>query len=290
MVHANFPISGTEFTIVIRKTDNLEQLNFCSLKVTDFELGELHNLLQENVTKKEKISIFGYGLGYLAQFKDEPYLYDYINDSDVMLVDGTWFKFILKLFGYKIRCAMSIPEFVMDLIAFANLKGYSIYLLGGKPEVNNKAVQLLRLNYKGLGEINGHHGYFTKEEEESLLSEINGLRPDILLIGMSTPLKEKLAFSWREKVDSRIIIPCGGMIDVLAGVTQITPSFLKRIGLASFYRLIQEPKRLIKREVTWSYEIIFHLIPVLFYYRIKKEPFSIINYYRMRYLKKNVKT
>lgn len=35
------------------------------------------------------------------------------------------------------------------------------------------------------------------------------------------------------------------MVDVIAGKTKITPKFIKKLGLAWLYRVMQEPRRLL---------------------------------------------
>ena len=49
----------------------------------------------------------------------------------------------------------------------------------------------------------------------------------------------------RKRLNVPIIVPCGDMIDGLAGKLSITPR-LKNVGLALLFGLVQEPRRLYK--------------------------------------------
>jgi UDP-N-acetyl-D-mannosaminuronic acid transferase (WecB/TagA/CpsF family) len=68
-----------------------------------------------------------------------------------------------------------------------------------------------------------------------------------------------------------IIIPCGGMIDVFAGKVKLASPFLKKIGLATLIRVIQEPRRQLWLNILIAYETFFKIIPkTLYEVKIKK--------------------
>ncbi|MBK7869018.1 MAG: WecB/TagA/CpsF family glycosyltransferase [Ignavibacteriales bacterium] len=50
----------------------------------------------------------------------------------------------------------------------------------------------------------------------------------MLLVGISTPKKELFAHNHRHHLNVRIIHLCGGMVDVIAGKTKITPKWIKK--------------------------------------------------------------
>ena len=68
------------------------------------------------------------------------------------------------------------------------------------------------------------------------------------------------------------------MIDVLASKAKMTPKILKKMGLASIYRLIQEPTRLFKRQM-YIYSFWVKFFPTLLYNSIFNKEFSIPNYF-----------
>ena len=71
------------------------------------------------------------------------------------------------------------------------------------------------------------------------------------------------------------------MIDVYSGLTNQTPKLLKKLGLATPYRVIQEPKRLFKLNAWIFYETVFKLIPIALYHRyiLGKRSFNMIDIY-----------
>jgi UDP-N-acetyl-D-mannosaminuronic acid transferase (WecB/TagA/CpsF family) len=79
---------------------------------------------------------------------------------------------------------------------------------------------------------------------------------------MSTPKKEEFVIRNKGKIGATLIIPCGGMVDVLAGKTTRSPRWVKRMGLATFYRIAQEPRRLMRIHMKMVLEAIFRLMPI----------------------------
>ena len=48
---------------------------------------------------------------------------------------------------------------------------------------------------------------------------------------------------YKDKLNTKLSIANGGVIDLLAGNVKIAPAFIRKIGMEWLYRLIKEPKR-----------------------------------------------
>ena len=250
----------------------MNNLNVFGLKVTDFNIPELKSYLVETIKEQKKIIIFGYGLGLISQFKKHPEIYLYGNTFDIMLTDGRLYFLFLKLLGYRLQSDLSIPQLIRMILKIADNNSFSIMLIGAKKEVNLRANENLKKEFTNLIVHPGLDGYFDDTDENNVINHIKKYQPNILLVGMTSPKKEIFVATNRESLNVNIIIPCGGMIDVLSGRIKQTPTLLKKIGLATIYRVVQEPKRLFLKNVWETYEIIFKIIPISLYYRyIKKD-------------------
>jgi SAM-dependent methyltransferase len=92
-----------------------------------------------------------------------------------------------------------------------------------------------------------HHGYFPPEEEPAIARAIQAARPDILLVGMTSPRKERFLARWGSDLDIPVCHGVGGSFDVLAGKVRRAPRAWQRAGLEWLYRVLQEPRRLWRR-------------------------------------------
>jgi N-acetylglucosaminyldiphosphoundecaprenol N-acetyl-beta-D-mannosaminyltransferase len=95
--------------------------------------------------------------------------------------------------------------------------------------------------------VGRRNGYFGEDQEASIAQEIRCARPDILLIGMSSPKKERFLSQWSRHIAVPVCHGVGGAFDVFAGKVRRAPAAWQRLGLEWMYRLRQEPGRLLKR-------------------------------------------
>ena len=191
------------------------------------------NLVEINsiiITKKTKV-IFGYSLTILPKFKTHPEFFYFSNKFDIFLSDGRGMYFLLKLLGFPLKSNISIPQLSLKLLTLADKYKYKVLLLGSDKNTNKIATANIRKNYPNAVVCAGINGYFSEDEESDIVSKINRQKPDILLIGISSPKKESFVNKWRKDLNVNIILPCGGVIDALAGKTKITPPFIKKIIL-----------------------------------------------------------
>jgi N-acetylglucosaminyldiphosphoundecaprenol N-acetyl-beta-D-mannosaminyltransferase len=257
------------------------QLNAFGLKLDSFEVYELSNYLHDIRSQRKTKVLYGYSFGIIPIFKIYNDLYTTCNSFDLMVTDGTMFNWFCSLFGFQVKTMMSIPDLTNFVLEYANENKLSVLLFGAKEMINEEAISKLSEKYKGIRFHKGIHGYFKENDEQAIVDKINSANPDILLIGISTPLKERFAFKYKNELNTRIIIPCGGMIDVYSGLTHQTPKLFKKLGLATPYRVIQEPKRLFKLNAWIFYETFFKLIPIALYHRyiLGRRSFNMIDLY-----------
>jgi N-acetylglucosaminyldiphosphoundecaprenol N-acetyl-beta-D-mannosaminyltransferase len=241
----------------------MEHVDFFGLKVSNFTKEDFRNYIINSIKTKRKTVIYGYSLGLITQFKINPEIYTYANKFNILVIDGTWFLWLLKMYHISIKFVISIPQTVYFLLDLANQNGYSIMLVGADANTNTRAESSIRSKYPLARIISGVDGYFT--DENIVLQRINKERPDIIFLGISSPKKEKLATVLNEKSSSVVIVPCGGMIDVLSGKVKSTPTVLKVLGLATIVRVLQEPKRLLRRNLWEINQIFFKLFPKTIY-------------------------
>lgn len=251
----------------------LEHFDFYGLKISTFSLLQFINYIIYNVHRNQKVIIYGYSIGSIIYAQKVPEIL-WGNKADVSLIDGQGLFYLIKLLKFKVQEGLSIPNGILEILKIANQNSYSIMLYGSDIETNRNASMNISKEYSSIKLLNGIDGYSHTIEESIEL--INSSRPNILLIGISSPMKEIIAFRNKEKINANIIIPCGGMIDVLASKTKQTSPFLKKLGFASIVRVIQEPGRLYKRYLYLYFNIFFNFFPRFFYSVIfKKRPFTI---------------
>lgn len=241
----------------------MKQESCFGIKMSVFTQNELTSYFIDRIEKSERTIYYGYSFGLFPAIKRTPKLYNIIESFDVILADGRWFYLFTKAIGIPLKCDISLPQFVMQTLEIANEKGLVVQLLGGTQEVVELAQKRIRNTYPRINLMVPINGYFNYDAEPCIVDLVNDIKPDILLIGISSPKKEEFVDRWRDKLEVNAIIPCGGMIDVLAGKTKITPKWIKKLGFAWLYRLAQEPRRLLLPRLELIFDLLFYLFPRL---------------------------
>jgi len=72
------------------------------------------------------------------------------------------------------------------------------------------------------------NGYFTKDEEEEIIRQINDSNTDVLLVALGAPKQEKWIHANKEKLKVKVCIGVGGTFDVLAGRAKRAPVFFQK--------------------------------------------------------------
>ncbi|WP_137389769.1 WecB/TagA/CpsF family glycosyltransferase [Rhodoligotrophos defluvii] len=144
------------------------------------------------------------------------------------------------------RCATT--DFFHDFAGLAEQHGVSFYLLGGEEAVNAAAVDAVQQRYPRLRIAGRHHGYFRRAEERRLVDEINRAAPDMLWIGLGVPKEHEFVSRNRALLRQVCLIKsCGGLFDFLCGARSRAPAAMQRTGCEWLYRLVLEPRRLLRR-------------------------------------------
>ncbi len=200
-------------------------------KVISFTLGNKNHI------------IFTPNAEIMMQAQRDKELKSILNSSDMLVADGAGVILASKILG------KNLPEKVsgIDLVknTFEKTKGtkVSYFLFGGKPHAVESAYKNIISKYEGINIAGIRNGYFSPEEEQQIIDEINASGADILLVGLGAPKQEKWIYKNRSKLNVKVSIGVGGAIDVFAGTAKLAPEFLRRNGLEWLYRLYKEPWR-----------------------------------------------
>jgi len=178
----------------------------------------------------------------------KPYLNEikFVNDSQVINFAT---KIILrKKLGEKI----SGSDFLPWLCSQRGNNEFSIFLLGGMGDSATLAQTKLNLRFGAetvVGSISPTYGFDKKEEEcENIINKINQSGANVLAIGVGAPKQEMWMLKYANKLpDIKLFIAVGATIDFEAGKIIRSPKWISKIGLEWLFRLILEPRRLVKR-------------------------------------------
>lgn len=108
------------------------------------------------------------------------------------------------------------------------------------------------------------------DELDDLVQSINETNPDFVWVGLGAPRQEMLCAKLKNRVGG-LMIGVGGAFNVVAGIVPDAPSWMKKLGLEWFYRLLKEPRRLFKRYFVTNTKFIIYLLKARCSPSIKRE-------------------
>ncbi len=168
-------------------------------------------------------------------------------NADLISADGQAIVWAGSILGRKLPERVAGIDLMEVMVSKANDKGYKIFFLGAKEEVVTKLVADYTNAY-GEDIIAGfRNGYFSAEEEDSVVEEINQSGANILFVAMSSPKKEVFLYENRSKLEANFLMGVGGSFDVISGKISRAPQWMQNNGLEWFFRFIKEPRKMWKR-------------------------------------------
>jgi len=169
---------------------------------------------------------------------------------DIVLADGMPLVWASRLLGTKLKERVTGSDLVPQLARLSAEHGYRIYLLGSDEGSSAGAAAWMRRNFPSVCIAGRYCPKFQPLEEmdhDDILRRIETAQPDILLVAFGNPKQEKWLAMHRHRLKVPVCIGVGGSFDFLSGRTRRAPSWMQRYGMVWFYRMMQEPSRLVKR-------------------------------------------
>jgi len=232
---------------------------FLGLELVDVEYNHFINtILNSFKLSGLTINIMSLNLTALKRF-DKEFKY-FIDEFDYTTADGKGLIIFSGLLGDKIQNHLSIPRICDILIRKCYQENKKLFLLGAKTGINKSAVINIKKKYPGIN-IKGHHGYFDLDNMNHIEDELTRYKPDVVLVGISSPKKERVILKFSSKYHRSINVACGGYIDILSGLIDKSPSIFHHTGMEWLYRFYKEPKRMFGPMFLNGFFFLFYIFP-----------------------------
>jgi len=176
---------------------------------------------------------------------DDPELARIISACDLINIDGMSVVFAGRLIGHPVPERVAGIDLMERLLEACEREGLGVYFLGASEDTLALFTAEALARFPDLIIAGSHHGYF--ENDHEVAAEIGASGARLLLVGISSPRKERFIHGVGTELGPLLAMGVGGSFDVWAGKTRRAPKLLQRVGLEWFYRVIQEPRRMWRR-------------------------------------------
>lgn len=229
----------------------MEKQPLLNTYVNNVNMDETVQAIEEMIASEKRSYIVAINVDVVMKIENDSYLKEITDKADMVLVDGKPLEWIAKWHNRPIKAKISGSDLVPILCERAAIKGYSIFIIGGKEGIAEKAKQNLERDLPGIRIVGTYAPPFGFEKDEKELNRINEMisiaHPDLLIACFGCPKQEKWIYENYQKYDAKVSVCAGATVDFLAGNVNRAPKWMSDHGLEWFYRFLQEPKRMFKR-------------------------------------------
>lgn len=229
----------------------MEKQQLLNTYVNNVNMDEAIQAIEDMIASEKKSYIVAINVDVVMKIENDSYLKDITDHADMVLVDGKPLEWIAKWHKRPIKAKISGSDLVPILCERAAEKGYSIFIIGGKEGIAEKAKQNLERDLPGIRIVGTYAPPFGFEKDKKELIRINEMisnaHPEILITCFGCPKQEKWIYENYQKYDAKVSVCAGATVDFLAGNVNRAPKWMSDHGLEWFYRFLQEPKRMFKR-------------------------------------------
>lgn len=219
--------------------------------VNNVNMDEAIQVIEDMIASEKKSYIVAINVDVVMKIENDIYLKEITDKADMVLVDGKPLEWIAKWHKKPIKAKISGSDLVPVLCKRAEQKGYSIFIIGGKEGIAEKAKRNLERELPSIKIVGTYAPPFGFEKDKKELEKINGMitdaHPDLLIACFGCPKQEKWIYENYQKYNAKVSICAGATVDFLAANVNRAPKWMSDHGLEWFYRFLQEPKRMFKR-------------------------------------------
>lgn len=176
--------------------------------------------------------------------------------SAYSFADGTPVAKLQRKKGYIEANRVAGPDFMDAVLKISPDKGYRHYFYGSTPDNIGRLVKAVSGKYPGVEIVGSCAPEFVETMDADTfeeifakdIAEIEKASPDFIWVGLGAP-KQELWMMHAQGCVSGLMAGVGAAFDFMSGEKKRAPVVLQKLGLEWFYRLMQDPRRLLPRYI-----------------------------------------
>lgn len=215
----------------------MQRVEIFSLPITIGSFEQIFSQIKNRIYQRQKTFVVTANATIVVKTIEDPEYRKIVQSADLILPDGFGVVLAIKKFHKKSSERITGIDMLIKLCEVAAKDGLKVFLLGGRPEVVERAAKNLEKTYGQI--IAGyHHGYF---DGEGPIELIESSKADLLFVGMGVPKQEVWIGKNFEKVPAIFAMGVGGSFDVISGYKKRAPKLVQDLKLEWLYRFLQSP-------------------------------------------------
>ncbi|MEM1221884.1 MAG: WecB/TagA/CpsF family glycosyltransferase [Verrucomicrobiota bacterium] len=187
---------------------------------------------------------------FIAQAYDNEALKDILFHADRVVCDGMPLVWLSHYFKPVLPERVAGSDMVFRLFKEAGARSWKVYFLGSDEETLAQTKAILAKDYPEMevvGTFSPPFGSVDSWPNEEILKEIEATKPDLLLVAVGCPKQEYWISKFYKEASIPLSIGIGASLDFICGTQTRAPVWVQKIGMEWMWRMLSNPKRLMKR-------------------------------------------
>jgi N-acetylglucosaminyldiphosphoundecaprenol N-acetyl-beta-D-mannosaminyltransferase len=221
-----------------------QRVNVLGIGFDRVDLDGALRTVTSRLARGERTTVITANPEFVMLARREPDLRRIAAAADLVIPDGTGVFLASRLLGDPLPGRAPGRLLVDRLADHAARSGISLFLLGARRGVAERAAARLRERHPGLVIAGTHAGSAAPDGDVDAVARVNAATPQVLLVAYGMPHQERWIARNLSRVSSvRVAIGVGGVLDQLAGIASVPPRIVHAAGLEWLWRLLTDPRR-----------------------------------------------
>jgi N-acetylglucosaminyldiphosphoundecaprenol N-acetyl-beta-D-mannosaminyltransferase len=219
------------------------------ISITPLSFDDTYQQVLQHAKKRKKLLLFPANIHSLRLIHEDKKVRRAFMRAGVVFADGVPLLWLSRLAGNPLPGRVSGTNLVEKILCTPSLR---VFLLGSSPSI----LAFIKKKYRRLNcevIVGAVSPLFTHKmntvSNKKILQRLRKTKPDVLFVALGQPKQELWLAHNFSSLPVAVAVGVGSALDILAGKTPRAPRCMQKFGLEWFWRVILEPKRLIKRYV-----------------------------------------
>jgi exopolysaccharide biosynthesis WecB/TagA/CpsF family protein len=232
---------------------NLNQINLFALNLVNATADHAVDALLRPGLRQTAAFINAHCVNVAA--RDKTYHWA-LSRADYLLPDGSGVQLAAKMKGHRFIENLNGTDLFVPICQKAAASGLSVFFFGSSEGVARRAADKAREIAPGLVIAGVRNGFFSNEDEDRIIDEINTSRAGILLVALGVPKQEIWIARNRHRLNADIVMGVGAQFDFWSGRVRRAPLLMRKAGLEWLMRLAVEPRRMARRYLVGNFTFV----------------------------------
>lgn len=247
------------FVSPVRNIQANDDFHIFGVRVHNASMNDAVNWMYDGLEKNLRTTVGFVNTDCLNKaFNNDDYHHT-LNHLDRVFPDGIGVRMAVQMHGQGVADNVNGTDLFPMLCERLAGTRHSLFLLGAKPGIAEATADNMKLRYPELKIAGTRDGYFTADEEQDVINQINESGANVLLVALGAPRQENWIKQNHKLLEPGLMMGVGGLFDFYSGRISRAPVWVREIGLEWVWRLMQEPRRMWQRYLVGNFTFLYRV-------------------------------